>query len=294
MRSALEAALAYAARGWAVFPCHEPIHGHCSCGHADCSSPAKHPRTRRGLHDATTDPARLIDWWHRWPSANVGLRTGCSSGLVVVDIDRHPGGLRSLAALERTHGELPPTATVETGGGRHYWFAHLDGAVRNSAGRLGPGVDIRGDAGYVIAPPSCHITGRRYRWGALRPLAPLPRWIVELSRERDHPTPAAAPERVTAGPPARPWARAALAAELGRVRSSIPGNRNHSLNRAAFALGQLVGGGHLSGDDVREALVDAGISCGLIPREVLATVASGLRAGIRLPRHPRAPDIHPR
>ena len=76
MVAPLAAALRYVRWGWAVFPCHEPVHGQCSCGHDDCASPAKHPRTRRGLHDATTDPAPVTDWWHRWPTANLGVRNG--------------------------------------------------------------------------------------------------------------------------------------------------------------------------------------------------------------------------
>lgn len=282
----LDAALRYARWGWAVFPCHEPVHGHCSCGHADCSSPAKHPRTRQGLRDATTELNRLIDWWHRWPSANVGVRTGSPSGLVVVDIDRRPGGLTTLRALERMHGELPLTAVVETGAGRHYWFAHPGGTVRNSAGRLGPGIDVRGDGGYVIAPPSSHITGRRYRWAMPNPVAALPQWILSEAREHDrHPRAVAPPADLTR--PAEAWARAALTAEVHRVRSSVPGTRNHTLNRAAFALGQLVGSGYLGDDDVRAALHHAALACGLTAREVRATVASGLQAGIRLPRHPQ-------
>ena len=109
----VDAALRYARWGWAVFPCHETVRSQCSCGLADCSSPAKHPRTRRGLHDASTDPARVMAWWRRWPSANVGVRTGSVSGLVVVDVDRRPGGLVSLAKLEQRYGQLPATAAVE-------------------------------------------------------------------------------------------------------------------------------------------------------------------------------------
>ena len=289
----LDAALRYARWGWAVFPCYEPVHGHCSCGQADCSSPAKHPRTRRGLRDATRDADRLIAWWNRWPSANVGVRTGSVSGLVIIDIDRRPGGLVSLGRLEQAHAELPPTASVETGGGRHYWFAHPGGTVRNSAGRLGAGIDLRGDGGYVIAPPSSHITGRRYRWSTPQPIAVLPRWLLALTQEPAQPAhvpPRGAP-RVTGD--SRHWASAALTAELDRIQSSIPGSRNHALNRAAFALGQLVGGGHLVCHDVREALHHAGLACGLTSREVRATVASGLRAGIDRPRRPRTFDAGP-
>jgi len=127
------AALRYARRGWAVFPCHTPGPAGCSCGAgSSCTSAGKHPRTRRGLHDASADPDVVARWWRTWPAANVGLRTG--AGLVVVDLDPAHGGVAALADLEAAHGRLPPTAAVRTGGaGLHLYFA-AEGPVRNSAG----------------------------------------------------------------------------------------------------------------------------------------------------------------
>jgi hypothetical protein len=288
--SPLDAALAYAARGWAVLPCHDPGPGRCSCRQPDCASPAKHPRTQRGVHDATTTVPIIARWWQRWPNANVAVRTGAVSGIVVLDVDRQPGGLHSLHELQRRHGRLPPTrAALTGGGGRHYWFIHPGEPVRNSAGRLGPGIDIRGDGGYILTPPSEHASGHVYQWVTKGPLAPLPDWVIERAREPAHPTPPSPARLADAGP----WARAALDAELARVRSATPGIRNHTLNRAAFSLGQLVGAGHLNDEPVRDALVGAGLSSGLTGREVHATVTSGLRSGTRLPRHPCAPDIAP-
>ncbi len=110
------AALAYARRGWAVLPCHHPTPGGCSCANAHCASPAKHPRTRRGPHDATTDLRTIRRWWWRWPNANVGLRTGAVSGLVVLDVDPDHGGEASLAELVGAYASLPPTLEVRTGG----------------------------------------------------------------------------------------------------------------------------------------------------------------------------------
>lgn len=286
---ARDAAFDYARRGWPVFPCHEPVAGGCSCGRADCTSPAKHPRTRRGLHDASCDPAVIADWWHRWPTANVAISTGARSRIVVVDIDPAHGGDASLTELERSHASLPPTTTVITGsGGRHLYFAHPEVHVRNSAGVLGAGLDIRGDGGYVIAPPSRHPTGGTYRWAHPRNPAALPDWL----RERlDRPPPAPLPPpgghpRPGQGRSSSAWARQAVAGELVRVRQSEPGRRNTDLNRAAFALGQLLGGGHLDATEIHDLLVDAGLAVGLHPREVAATVRSGLGAGARHPRHP--------
>lgn len=119
----LDAALAYAGRGWAVFPCHAPADGpgQCSCWRADCSSPAKHPRVPGGLKSATMDVATIRRWWQRWPAANVAIRTGAISGLVVVDVDPDHGGEDSLEALLNEHAPLPDGLVVQTGsGGRHY------------------------------------------------------------------------------------------------------------------------------------------------------------------------------
>ena len=285
--SAGDYALRYAARGWPVLPCHEPTMDGCSCRRPDCASPGKHPRLRRGLHDATLDPTVISRWWRQWPDAGVAVRTGAISGIVVVDVDRHSGGFTSLGELQRSHGRFPPTLVTFTGGGgRHYWFTHPGHAVPNSTGRLGAGIDIRGDGGYVLAPPSRHVSNRRYAWAARPPMAPLPDWVIQRVRE-----PISVPE-----PPghrssrAGPWAGAALTAEVGRVRSSAPGIRNDTLNRAAFCLGQLVGAGYLDDETVRDELTTAALHAGLTPREICATVASGLRAGTRLPRHPPVPE----
>lgn len=285
-RTPLDAALRYAARGWAVFPCHEPAGGRCSCGRPDCASPAKHPRTARGLHDATSDPGVITSWWQRWPSANVAVRTGAVSGVVVVDVDPDHGGLVTLADLQRRHGGLPPSSAVRTGSnGRHYWFVHPGRAVPNSAGRLGPGLDIRGDGGYVIAPPSLHAAGNRYIWASEVALADAPGWLLSRCRDRDQSV--ARPATAQYPPqPVRAWAKAAFESELGRLHRAPEGARNHTLNRAAFALGQLVGGRHLDSDIVRDALVAAGVGIGLTASEARATVASGLRAGGRTPRSP--------
>ena len=276
-------ALALARRGWPVLACHEGRP--CSCGRAECPSPGKHPRTPRGLHDATRDPATLRAWWRRWPQANLGVRTGAApdgAGLVVLDVDPAHGGEASLAGLVEVHGPLPATLGVATGGGgRHLYFAHPGGTVANSAGRLGAGLDVRGDGGYVVVPPSRHPSGARYRWRAAS-VAELPGWLHTLM------LPIPAPVRPAPVTVSRPgaWAAAALADEVATVRGAGEGVRNHTLNRAAFALGQLVGGGHLDEADVVAWLLDAATAAGLGEHEARVTIASGLRAGAGSPRRP--------
>jgi len=130
----------------------------------------------------------LAHWARRWPLLNIGIVTGAASGLVVLDLDQRHNGLESLTALEHRHGALPPTVEVETGGGgRHLYFTCPPTAPRNKVG-LAPGIDLRGAGGMVVAPPSLHPSGGRYRWrqghepGALRPAA-LPRWLERLAHD---------------------------------------------------------------------------------------------------------------
>lgn len=192
----LTAALAYAARGWSVLPLHSPRTGAegavaCSCGRATCESIGKHPRTSHGLKDASDDPNVIREWWSRWRDANVGVRTGASSGLLVLDIDPRHGGDDSLVALEHAHQPLPPTVRAETGGGgTHLLFTHPGGAVKSRSGAItdAPGIDCKSDGGYIVAPPSLHASGSRYRWSEKRgpaaiPFADPPEWLMALLRD---------------------------------------------------------------------------------------------------------------
>ena len=282
------AALVYARRGWPVVPCHTPAGSRtpCSCGHRDCGSPGKHPRTRRGLHVATTDELQVRLWWDRWPAANVGICTGTPSGLVVIDIDPDHGGEESLAALVRRRGPFfVGCRTVATGsGGRHFYFRHPGVPVRNDTGRrLGPGIDVRGDGGYVIAPPSVHVSGRRYAVVSNARVVPeLPDWLVaRLTSEPDPPSRRPQLPRVDRG---HRWGEAALDGELSQLARATEGTRNDTLNRIAFRLGRIVAAGALDEQRAFDALVDGARAIGLGEREAASTVRSGLRAGERRPR----------
>ncbi len=148
------AALGYAARGWSVVPIQ--------------------PRGKRPLvawrefQQRAATPDEVNHWFRHWPDANVGIVTGRVSGLVVVDVDTRHGGADSVAAAEAEHGPLPVTVEAATGGGgRHLYFAHPGVAVANRVA-IRPGIDLRGDGGCVVAPPSVHPSGRRYAWVAGR------------------------------------------------------------------------------------------------------------------------------
>ncbi len=167
-----KAALSYAKRAIPVFPC-EPG--------------GKRPLTINGFWDATTDTHRIKAWWARWPAANVGVPTGERSGLLVLDVDLRGGGLESLAALERENGSLPKTARSRTGGGGvHVFFRYPpEKEVRNSAGCLGRGLDVRGEGGYVVVPPS--RTQGVYEW-IDRSYPIQAAWLLERLSEHDEGT----------------------------------------------------------------------------------------------------------
>jgi putative DNA primase/helicase len=105
-------------------------------------------------------------WWSRWPDANVGVATGSRSNIVVLDVDPRSGGLEALEDLKTRIGDLPATLSVRTGsGGSHFYFRPRDGEVlSNSASKLGPGLDFKAENGFVVAPPSLHVSGNRYSW----------------------------------------------------------------------------------------------------------------------------------
>jgi len=182
------AALWYAQKlHWPVFPVFEIVDGPCACGAFDCDRRGKHPRTPHGFKDASKEPAQIVEWWTKWPDANIGLATGEVSGVDVLDIDRRACGNDSLWELECKYGELPPTVMSMTGGGgAHIFASHIPG-LKNQAGRIGDGLDFKTTGGYVILPPSNHASGHQYEWGpASRPgeieIATFPDWLLKLIR----------------------------------------------------------------------------------------------------------------
>jgi putative DNA primase/helicase len=172
--------------------------GSCSCGKQEnCSSPGKHPRTSAGLKDGTINPEQIESWWERSPQANIGIVTGGASGIVVLDIDVDKDGEESLKKLEAEYGDLPTTTIAMTGsGGMHYLFRHPGVEIRNSAGKLGRGLDVRGDGGYVVAAPSNHVSGGSYEWlfsPEEQEPAAIPGWLLNLLRADPRPTESTAP-----------------------------------------------------------------------------------------------------
>lgn len=166
MSEILDAALQYASWQWFVFPTWGIAKdGFCECGDQHPKhSAGKHPRLNDWPKKCSKTPAVIKRWWDKWPMANVAIATGIKSNFWVLDIDPDKGGLETIAALESLNARLPTTFMVNTGGnGWHYYFEWpKDGRIISNRGSLGPGVDVRGEGGYVMAPPSRHISGRRY------------------------------------------------------------------------------------------------------------------------------------
>lgn len=160
---------------WTTFPL-LPMSsdGSCGCGDRTCTDAGKHPAVRWGRDHLGPGVQLPIP-----PGYGVGLATGERSGVVVIDLDRKNGvdGLESLRAL----GSIPDTLASRTGsGGLHLYFRWPGFAVKNSAGVLGPGIDVRGDGGYVVLPPSPHRSGGRYFWiNEGEKIAELPPWLLQ-------------------------------------------------------------------------------------------------------------------
>lgn len=158
-------ALRYVSFGWHISPVHSFQHGCCSCGDPECKHPGKHPRVKGAYKAATTDVNQVEQWWTDWPDANIGIATGAGSGIFVLDVDPKNGGNKSLAKLQdRIVFGFEVVVATGGGGAHHYYRFPKDQVVRCSAGKIGDGLDIRGEGGYIIAPPSSHASGRRYEW----------------------------------------------------------------------------------------------------------------------------------
>jgi hypothetical protein len=268
----LEAAQHYAAQGLSVFPC---VFG------------TKEPAVRRGFYAASANPEVIRRWFGGSLRYNLAIRTGLASSAWVLDIDDRHGGFASVDGLEQRYGRLPLTRRCRTANGVHLWWrATLP--VQCSESRVGPGLDAKGDGGYVMAPPSVHPDGPIYTWANDEPLAIAPGWLLKLTRKPPPPR-FTLPPRTHNGPPGA-YGAAALEREIQELAAAPRGCRNHALNRASFSLHQLVAGGELDGADVERELLAAAEANGLMadpddgPCKVVATIRSGARAGLQHPR----------
>jgi len=169
----IEFAKFYSQKGWRVLPCQER---------------GKLPTLKDWPNAATTEINMINGWLEVNPNANLGIATGSKSGIFVLDIDAGHEGFESLDKLEAQYGKLPATPTALTGGGgKHIYFQYPDAVIRNvqNSGKLGKGLDIRAEGGFVVAAPSIHPNGNHYSWDrnlapSTTPLAPAPEWMLKL------------------------------------------------------------------------------------------------------------------
>jgi hypothetical protein len=273
-----EAALNYAAKGLPVFP---------------CNPATKRPFTAHGFESASNDAETVRAWWARHPDAMIGIPTGAASKTWVLDVD-------DPALFEAACFELPPTRRCETGKGYHLYFKH-DPGVRNSQVLVKdgkrrwpfaelPGVEVRGEGGYVIAPPSLHPTGRRYAWTADLPIADAPESLLRIVRKQGRSANVGPTSDIQAD---TSWGLAALDGECANIASAGNGEQEGTLNGAALKIGAICAGGGLSLATARLRLIQAGLGMAShnprdpwTPQAIVAKIERGLKDGAANPRTP--------
>jgi hypothetical protein len=253
----LDAALSWADRGFAVFPL-KPR------GKVPLGSLVPH-----GLNDASREPAIIRDWWRRERSANIGIVTG--AGHFVVDLD-DAGAVAWFTNACGRHG-APKTLTVRTARGFHVFFGAA-AEVPCSTGRLAPGVDVRGEGGYVVAAPSVHPSGAVYTIARDLPIAEAPRWLVDL----------ALPDPIPAPPPMPAWRSEdaklrAIPGILSLVANARQGERNRITFWAACRFSEMVRDGLITQRLAEDLLLQSASRCGLNGMEILRTARSASRQG---------------
>lgn len=292
----LPAARWWASKGVPVFPLHNAVLTSqltwaCSCGDpCKKDSPAKHPRTHHGVHDATLDQSIITGWWEQWPEANIGLACGVTFDLLDID---GPAGFEMLKQLEDELGPLDPLCIVESGradGGRHYYLSPPGLGALAGRQTAPAGIDVKSVGGYAVAPPSQHVTGSRYEmtlpyaahnrdsnWTAvharLRELAPRKPHVEPSTR------PAVPAEHRSDAwrRRARNWCSKALqgAADTLAVMPERSG-RNNYLNAQTWRMLRFAHAGHLETRDVLDTMRQAGVASGLSHTEIENTLRSAI------------------
>ncbi|HEX8627940.1 MAG TPA: bifunctional DNA primase/polymerase [Catenuloplanes sp.] len=277
--SMLAAALALAAEGCPVFylgRTKRPVANCPDCPKAEID-PTHDPEacpclTCHGFYAATTDADRILAMHAIVRQGMLAIRTGHAADLAVIDIDPRNGGtvLRDL---------MPPTRAVRTGsGGWHLYYRH-PGITLAAKLRGHPGIDIKADGGYVVAPPSIHPATRQpYRAVGDRPVVEMPPPLLDLAQPI--PAPPAPAATVTPLGNGRGISNPAalLAANLDAVARASEGDRRHALYGAARGVARMVAAGALTASDAYRALYDAGVAAQQTHRDIHAAIVGGFRA----------------
>ena len=311
----LAAARWWASLGMPVFPLAYPIEQSgqltCSCSKTDCHSPAKHPLTANGFEDATTDPDVIARWWARWPTANIGIRTGIEFDLLDVD---GKAGFASLATLTTQLGGEPAAAiTVQSGrqgGGRHYYMKP-PGKKGLSGGKRGvpAGLDVKGIGGYAVAAPSRHITGNRYTIISQNPTGSVD-WdtvyaALTAGKPEAPPAPAASvdpfhqaarPSDVTGD---TPYGMTALASMAVEMRSQAPGGRDDLLNSLCVRAGTLIRDEKITRPtaeamlrEAAHAVLDSSFTAAQVEEKLRRSIDDGIAGSYQIKYGPDPRDNH--
>jgi putative DNA primase/helicase len=292
----LESALYYASLGLHVIPLHTPGQDksgkRCSCRDGiNCEKIGKHPRISDWPNKASIEEKQIREWWNTWPIANIGILCGEKSNLFVFDVDGEEG---RNSIKER---DIPETVTTITGKGNHYLYTHPKDTKlktpKNSVGII-EGCDIRTNRGYIVAPPSMHYSGKKYRWQEGHApneieLANAPQWLLDKFKEAEN---SVSPKE--AKTPANPkngnttaYGKAALQDACEKIRNAREYTRNQTLNDEALCIAQLVAGGEVNRIEAKKALGNAALKAGLGQSEIISTLNSAFRAGEQNPRTPK-------
>lgn len=266
-----ESALDLGRRGFAVFPVRD-------WGDGGGWKPIKAFPER-----ASCDQAQIKDWWRCWPEARVGLLTGERNGITVLDLDIKNGkdGIATLAKLG-----FPDVATIALcrsrtpTGGLHLFFTY-DPRLKGTVGKIGEGIDVRNNGGYVIAPESFK-NDQLYRSEGFslsrERLAPFPESLLPAVAQAAEPV-----ERGQASPQQIEWARIELVKRAAVLAGTTEGGRQYGLNAIALWAGGVAAHGAVERDEVYQLLKDASTQNGFPPREFESSFAHGFEDGVRKP-----------
>lgn len=290
----LNDALRLADLGWAVFalgPTGKP-YPNCKPCRENCQVAAQMIACPcllcHGCYAGTTNHAALKAMWEALPHSLIGIATGAVSGIVVLDFDQHAvdkDGRRAFYSLRRDGVIVRTVGAATGGGGGHLYYAHPGQPTpNNNTGKLGLGVDVKGDGGFVIAPPSAKRGKMPYSW--VRGLSP---WDVELAALRPQVLASLTkPDISTMQRPSQtrsdydPTKLSENFSEaLDLLRQTGEGGRNENLYRAACRGGELVAAGKLKPGEAQSALEDAAREAGMTARDgIRATIRSGMNRGM--------------
>lgn len=253
------AALSIARQGTPIFP---------------CSHASKNPLTEHGFQDASNDPDKVVAWWTKYPHALIGMPTGRITDVVVIDTDNARGEEELRLLCEQADQKWPATRVVRTSRGRHFYFKYPGKIEIGCSDRnLPDDVDVRGNGGYVIIPPSPHPNGGRYELVENLPIAELPLWLYKAIKGQE------SGEAIEIREATPLWAFKQYHRVVAELRRAREGERNNLLNKAAWWAARVSGHPLLAPEITSKEIIQIARSLGLRDGEIMATCRSGEEAG---------------